>query len=125
MKGTEFKVIVDTQAKYSVWPEDLDPPLGWSETEASGSLMACLAYISEVWSERRVDTNAEQFVVISDEDDILSVSLDNNETPSGWSAVTGPATLSEALARIKKAWDEGEPLPVQLRSDSSTSSEES
>lgn len=125
MNGTEFKVIVDTQAKYSVWPEDLDPPLGWSETEASGSLMACLTYISEVWSERRVDTNAEQFVVISDEDDILSVSLDNNETPSGWSAVTGPATLSEALARIKKAWDEGEPLPVQLRSDSSTSSEES
>jgi uncharacterized protein YbdZ (MbtH family) len=123
MNGTEFKVIVDTQAKYSVWPEDLDPPLGWSETEASGSLLACLDYVSNVWADREVDTDTEQFVVISDEDDILSISLANDETPSGWTEVTGPSTLNEALARIKQAWDEGEPLPVQLRSD--TSSEES
>ncbi|MFW6182474.1 MAG: MbtH family NRPS accessory protein [Chloroflexota bacterium] len=119
MDTPDYKVIVSTQAQYAVWPEEVDPPLGWNEGEARGSLVACLDYIGDVWQDRDVDTEAEQFVVIANEDDILSLSLDNEETPSGWREVTGPDSLGASLARIRDAWKETGPLPVQLRAEDS------
>ncbi|HSM56540.1 MAG TPA: MbtH family NRPS accessory protein [Candidatus Sulfomarinibacteraceae bacterium] len=119
MDTPDYKVIVSTQAQYAVWPAEVEPPLGWSEGEARGSLVACLDYIGDVWKDREVDAESEQFVVIANEDDILSISLDNEETPSGWREVTGPGSLAASLARIRDAWRESGPLPVQLRTEGS------
>jgi uncharacterized protein YbdZ (MbtH family) len=115
MSDASYKLIVSTQALYSVWPDNIEVPLGWNESEVRGSLVACLDYIGEVWEERNVDAE-DGFVVVSNEDDILSVTLADEENPSGWITRSEPGTLGQCLAAIKGAWSGGGPLPVQLRS---------
>ena len=50
---TIYKVVVNSEEQYSIWPADRDTPLGWSEVGKSGSKADCLAYIKEVWTDMR------------------------------------------------------------------------
>ena len=119
MVATAFKVIVSTQEQYSVWPAEVEAPLGWDIGEiAEGSLLECLAYIREVWEEAEPDAvlNEQQaFAVIIDDQDILSVTLADAEEPEEWQTATEALTLAKALAFIEKAWRGAGPLPEQFR----------
>ena len=57
MNSTEenehFKVVVNHEGQYSIWPEGRENPLGWSDGGKSGSKAECLAYIEEVWTDMR------------------------------------------------------------------------
>ena len=48
-----FKVVVNDEEQYSIWPADGEPPLGWQEAGKTGSKQRCLAYIDEVWTDMR------------------------------------------------------------------------
>ena len=48
-----FRVVVNHEEQYSIWPAERDLPLGWSEAGKSGSKDECLAYIKEVWTDMR------------------------------------------------------------------------
>lgn len=48
-----FKVVVNHEEQYSIWPVDRDNALGWSDAGKSGSKAECLAYIKEVWTDMR------------------------------------------------------------------------
>jgi uncharacterized protein YbdZ (MbtH family) len=50
---TIYKVVVNHEEQYSIWPADRDSPLGWSEVGRSGSKDECLSYIKEVWTDMR------------------------------------------------------------------------
>jgi MbtH protein len=50
---TIYKVVVNHEEQYSVWPADKDNPLGWRDAGKSGSKAECLAYIKEVWTDMR------------------------------------------------------------------------
>ena len=50
---TIYKVVVNHEEQYSIWPEYKDNPLGWSEVGKSGPKADCLAYIKEVWTDMR------------------------------------------------------------------------
>ena len=50
---TVYKVVVNHEKQYSIWPTGRDLPLGWQETGKEGLKDECLAYIKEVWTDMR------------------------------------------------------------------------
>jgi len=50
---TIYKVVVNHEEQYSIWPADRELPLGWTEVGKSGPKEECLAYIKEVWTDMR------------------------------------------------------------------------
>jgi len=48
-----YKVVVNKEEQYSIWPADRETPLGWKDTGKSGAKAECLAYIEEVWTDMR------------------------------------------------------------------------
>ena len=51
--STIYKVVVNQEEQYSIWPADRENPLGWRDAGKSGSKAECLAYIKEVWTDMR------------------------------------------------------------------------
>mgnify|MGYP003596829776 CR=1 FL=1 len=50
---TTYKVVVNHEEQYSIWPSDRDIPAGWREAGKSGPKAECLQYIQEVWTDMR------------------------------------------------------------------------
>jgi MbtH protein len=50
---TTYKVVVNHEEQYSIWPAERDNPLGWRDADKSGSKDECLAYVKEVWTDMR------------------------------------------------------------------------
>ena len=53
MSEEQFKVVVNDEEQYSIWPADRAAPAGWSEVGVTGSKQDCLAHIDEVWTDMR------------------------------------------------------------------------
>ncbi len=51
--STTYKVVVNHEEQYSIWPAEKNSPLGWTDTGKTGSKTECLAYIEEVWTDMR------------------------------------------------------------------------
>ena len=49
----EYKVVINHEEQYSMWPAGRENPLGWRDVGRSGSKKACLAFIEEVWTDMR------------------------------------------------------------------------
>ncbi|HEY9282295.1 MAG TPA: MbtH family protein [Pyrinomonadaceae bacterium] len=50
---TIYKVVVNHEEQYSIWPADRENPLGWQDAGKSGPKAECLSYIEEVWTDMR------------------------------------------------------------------------
>jgi uncharacterized protein YbdZ (MbtH family) len=50
---TIYKVVVNHEEQYSIWPEYMANPLGWNDVGKVGRKAECLAYIKEVWTDMR------------------------------------------------------------------------
>ncbi len=48
-----YKVVVNREQMYSIWPADRENPLGWKEVGKVGEKQVCLDYIEEVWTDMR------------------------------------------------------------------------
>jgi len=48
-----FKVLVNHEEQYSLWPADLPVPGGWTETGQKGSKADCDDYVNRVWTDMR------------------------------------------------------------------------
>ena len=51
--NTIYKVVMNHEEQYSIWPADRENPLGWQDVGKSGNKEECLAYIKEVWTDMR------------------------------------------------------------------------
>ena len=51
--ATVYKVVINPEEQYSIWPADRENPLGWRDAGKSGSKDECLAHIKEVWTDMR------------------------------------------------------------------------
>ncbi|HEY8459708.1 MAG TPA: MbtH family protein [Blastocatellia bacterium] len=51
--NTIYKVVLNHEEQYSIWPADRDNPLGWVDAGVTGPKAECLAYIKEVWTDMR------------------------------------------------------------------------
>lgn len=46
---TMYKVLTNSYRQYSIYPFNLENPLGWKETDKIGTKDECLDYINKVW----------------------------------------------------------------------------
>lgn len=51
--NTIYRVVVNHEEQYSIWPDFKDIPAGWREVGTKGPKDQCLAYIKEVWTDMR------------------------------------------------------------------------
>ena len=50
---TIYKVVVNHEEQYSIWPADRENPAGWRDGGKSGTKAECLEYVNEVWTDMR------------------------------------------------------------------------
>ena len=48
-----YRVVVNYEEQYSLWPVESAVPAGWNETGFEGERGACLAHIREIWTDMR------------------------------------------------------------------------
>lgn len=51
--NTVYKVVVNHEDQYSIWPADKENALGWQDAGKTGTKAECLAHIKEVWVDMR------------------------------------------------------------------------
>jgi MbtH protein len=50
---TTYRVVVNHEEQYSIWPAHRQNALGWKDAGKSGTKEECLARIKEVWTDMR------------------------------------------------------------------------
>ena len=50
---TTYKVVVNHEEQYSIWPEDRELPAGWRAAGKTATKAACLEHIETVWTDMR------------------------------------------------------------------------
>jgi MbtH protein len=56
---TIYKVVVNHEEQYSIWPADRENALGWNDAGKTGTKAECLAYIKDVWTDETVESSQE------------------------------------------------------------------
>lgn len=51
--STIYKVVINHEEQYSIWPADRENPLSWRDVGKEGTKAECLDYIKEVWTDMR------------------------------------------------------------------------
>jgi len=51
--GRQYRVVVNHEEYYSVWPVEKEIPAGWKDEGTTGTKPECLAHIKEVWTDMR------------------------------------------------------------------------
>jgi len=51
-----YRVLVNDEEQYSLWPAHLDVPAGWRTEGPAGTRDECSAYVDEVWTDMRPKT---------------------------------------------------------------------
>ncbi len=46
-----YRVVVNHEERYSIWPDDRANPPGWADEGTAGSREACLCRIEAVWTD--------------------------------------------------------------------------
>src|SRR5688500_3639043 len=50
---TIYKVVINHEEQYSIWPADRENPPGWKDAGKRGLKPECLRYVEEVWTDMR------------------------------------------------------------------------
>jgi MbtH protein len=50
---TTYKVVLNHEEQYSIWPALRENALGWRDAGKSGTKQQCLEFIKEVWTDMR------------------------------------------------------------------------
>ena len=50
---SKYKVVINHEEQYSIWPADRENPRGWKDAGRSGGKQECLDHIEEVWTDMR------------------------------------------------------------------------
>lgn len=51
--NTIYKVVINHELQYSIWPAQRENAPGWNDEGTSGTKAECLAHIKEVWTDMR------------------------------------------------------------------------
>ncbi len=49
-----YRVVINHEEQYSIWPADQTIPRGWTDAGTTGDRARCTAHIERVWGEIRV-----------------------------------------------------------------------
>lgn len=49
----DYKILVNEEGQYSIWPETKPAPIGWKETGPTGSKQEVLEWVKTNWTDMR------------------------------------------------------------------------
>jgi MbtH protein len=49
----DYKILVNHEEQYSLWPDFKDVPAGWTQVGPVGDKATCLAWVEEHWTDMR------------------------------------------------------------------------
>jgi MbtH protein len=49
----QYRVVVNHEEQYSIWPSDREIPAGWKDAGKVGTKQECLDFVKEVWTDMR------------------------------------------------------------------------
>jgi len=50
---SKYQVLINEEGQYSLWPDFIEIPKGWTVVHPSDGRQACLDYINEHWTDMR------------------------------------------------------------------------
>ena len=107
---TTYKVVVNHEEQYSIWPVDRENPLGWEDRGPSGLKAECLAYIKEVWTDMRPLSLRKHMEEIARQQA-------KNPPPPSPPLSTGPPQMDELVTRLSTG---DHPVEAGLRPEKTT-----
>lgn len=60
----EYKVLINDEEQYSLWPSWKEIPKGWKATGPTGAKQECLDYVNSVWTDMRPKSLREQMAQV-------------------------------------------------------------
>jgi MbtH protein len=63
---TLYRVVVNHEEQYSIWPVQRDLPAGWRDAGKEGRKDECLAFINEHWTDMRPLSLRKQMAAASE-----------------------------------------------------------
>ncbi len=67
--NTIYKVVMNHEDQYSIWPADRENALGWTDIGKTGTKAEVLAYIEEVWTDMRPRSVREKMEAAAHEEE--------------------------------------------------------
>lgn len=119
-KESEYKVVINHEEQYSIWPSNRKPQEGWKDTRISGNQNKCQKYIKEVWTDMRplsirkmkLSKNAEYHVVINHEEQ-YSIWPAALGLPKEWKTTDIKGGIAKCTDYIDKVWTDMRPLSLR------------
>lgn len=117
-----YKVVINHEEQYSIWPVGRKAMQGWKDTGTSGDRRMCQKYIEEVWTDMRplsvqkmrLPADTRYKVVINHEEQ-YSVIPEKSTTPKGWKDTGKAGSLADCTRHIKSVWTDMRPLSLRRR----------
>ena len=115
-----YKVVINHEEQYSIWPTGKSLPRGWKETKIVGDLSKCQNYIEEVWTDMRplsvrklkLPENTIYMVVINHEEQYSILPIETG-LPRGWKDLGVKGNLDKCSAYIEEVWTDMRPLSLR------------
>ena len=120
----EYRVVINHEEQYSIWPVDREVPEGWRGIGFSGTKKECLDHIEEVWTDMRPLSwrkhkewgdwqemkDGRRYSVVINHEEQYSVWFADREVPEGWKRTDFSGTKKECLDHIEEVWTDMRPL---------------
>jgi uncharacterized protein YbdZ (MbtH family) len=76
-----YRVVVNHEEQYSIWPADRDAPAGWRDEGTVGTKQECLDHIDRVWTDMR-PLSLRQFMAQAQADGDSLLDEEDDDRPS-------------------------------------------
>lgn len=110
-----YRVVVNHEDQYSIWPDYREIPLGWRDVGVSGTKDACLDHIEKVWTDMRPLSLRKRMEELKNNPPVESPPpAAEPQEPTlverlsdGWHPVEVSLRPTKELARFKECLDRG------------------
>lgn len=122
-KNTDrFKVVINHEEQYSIWPVGERATKDWKDTRITGNLKQCQQYIEEVWTDMRplsirkagIAKNGIYNIIINHEEQ-YSIWPEDRPLPRSWKKTGKKGNLAECMIIIEEVWTDMRPLSMRKR----------
>ena len=115
-----YKVVINHEEQYSIWPDGRKIPLGWQAVGKNGSKAECLAYIEEVWTDMRplsiqkMNLPAKtRYAVVINHEEQYSIWPEEKKPIKGWKPTGKTGDLATCMDYIEEVWTDMRPLSLR------------
>jgi MbtH protein len=78
---TIYKVVINDEEQYSIWPAERQNAPGWHDVGKNGAKAECLAFIDSVWTDMRPRSLREKMAQGQRDKEALPVPQDEEALP--------------------------------------------